>query len=125
MADTPKSQTPNLRLVGRGEPAESLADADRERIAALVRRIDGLIDIAVGAAEKRTQALATMNVEGEIDALSIDDARAAKTWVDVRRGLLESHPGLLRLTGSSVDTQPKVDREELADAIEALLTAVR
>ena len=114
-----------IRLAVGDEPAQSLAEADRERIAGMVRQIDDLVQYAVEHQHAQLDEATNPTTARIPLGLDLNTARAAKLWVETRRTLLDSHPGLLRLHGEGVDTQPTVDREALADAVEALLRATR
>jgi glycerol dehydrogenase-like iron-containing ADH family enzyme len=101
-----------------------MAETDRLRVLGTVRRIDALIVATLDAEEAKVVAAALAAEENEViigGGLSLDAARAVATWAQVRRGLIDSHPGLMSVQGVAEVGATMTD-DELAAAIYEELT---
>jgi len=115
MAKKPPSNVTKLQIVPPPPSAEEMAETDRLSVLKAVRSIDGLIDAAITKASEGLidQQQGARTLRGGLD---LELARAAATWVQVRRALIDSHPGLMSVQGihaAPADVTP----EELAAMI--------
>lgn len=93
-----------------------MAESDRLSVLKAVRGIDVLVTAAI---EKAMVGLDDKPLGGGrtlLGGLDHDLAKAAATWVQVRRGLIDSHPGLMSVQGVT-ETPDTMTDDELAAAI--------
>jgi len=115
------SKITHLDLAPPPPSAEAMAESDRLTVLEAVRGIDSLI---IAAINKATEGLADQDMgRGRtlLGGLDQDLAKAAATWVQVRRGLIDSHPGLMSVQGVT-ETPDTMTDDELAAAIYEELT---